>query len=78
MFCSNKIAKAITEGFEKMSQATDRLTASVNAATVAVEALIARIPAPAPPVDETAIVAAADALDALTVKANAAVPPPAV
>lgn len=74
MFCSNKIAKAITEGFEKMSQATDRLTASVGACTVAVEALIARIPAPAPPVDEAPIVAAADALDALTAKANAAIP----
>ena len=71
----NNISNAIREGFDNMSQATDRLTASVQAATTAVEALIARIPTIPAPVDETPIVAAADALDALTAKANAVLPP---
>jgi hypothetical protein len=71
MFGLAHLAQTIKEGIEKMSAATDRLTASVQAATVAVDALVARIPPPAPPVDETPIVAAADALDALTTKVNA-------
>lgn len=53
-----------------MSAATDRLTASLERATLSVDALIARLPPPAVPVDETPIVAAADALDALTAKVN--------
>lgn len=63
-----------------MSAATDRLTASVSAATESVTALIARLPPPAVPVDETPIIAAADALDALTAKVNGIDPtaPPVV
>ena len=65
-----------------MSQATDRLTASVQNCAAAVAALEARLPPPAAPVDETPIVAAADALDALTAKVDGIdpgtgpVPPP--
>lgn len=57
-------------GVKIMSAATDRLTASLERATLSVDALIARLPPPAVPVDETPIVAAADALDALTAKVN--------
>lgn len=59
-----------------MSQATDRLTASFQAATASVEVLIARIgtiPAP-PPVDEMLVLAAADALDELKTKVDAVLP----
>lgn len=67
----SNIAHVIKKGFEEMSQATARLTASVQAAIASVDALIARIPPPAPPVDETPIIAAVDALDALKTKVDA-------
>ncbi len=62
--------------YAHMSAANDRLTASLRAATASVDALIARIPAPA---DEAPVLAAADALDALKVKVDAVDPlaPPA-
>ena len=56
-----------------MSQATDRLTASAQALSTSVEALIAKPAPPAPPIDESAVHAVADALDALKVKVDAAV-----
>jgi hypothetical protein len=76
MFGIAHLAQVIKEGVEKMSQATDRLTASVQAATASVDALITRIgtiPAP-PPVDETPVLAAADAFDALKTKVDAVLP----
>ena len=57
-----------------MSAATDRLTASTAALGASVDALIARIPPPAPPVDETPVIAAANAIDALTAKVNSTDP----
>ena len=66
MFGVGLLTRAITQGVRRMSQATDRLTASVQACTAAVVALEARLPV----VDETPIIAAADALDALTTKVN--------
>jgi len=70
------VTTTIYAGARIMSAATDRLTASVQAATASVDALIARIPPPAPPVDETPIIAAADALDALKAKVDAVNPEP--
>lgn len=66
----------INEGFKKMSAASDRLTASVQATGASVDALITRIgtiPAP-PPSDDTVLNAAADQLDALKVKVDATLP----
>lgn len=60
----------LARGLELMSQAADRLTQAVAALSVSVDALIAK---PAPPPDETAVTAAADAVDALKAKVDAAV-----
>ncbi|HYQ03708.1 MAG TPA: hypothetical protein VER96_33775 [Polyangiaceae bacterium] len=58
-----------------MSAATDRLAASVQAASASADALIQRIATiPAPPLDETPITAAADAVDALKAKLDATLP----
>ncbi len=70
------VSTTINRGFKRMSQATDRLTASVQAASASADALIARIatiPAPAPS-DDTAVNAAADQIDALKTKLDATLP----
>ncbi len=68
------IALALRKGSTVMSLATDRLTASAAAVAAAFDTLLTRIPVPSPPVDETPILAAADALDALKVKIDATDP----
>jgi hypothetical protein len=69
------VSATIYLGAKRMSQATDRLTASVKAASDSADALIARIATiPAPPVDEAPIIAAADAVDALKSKLDATIP----
>ncbi len=62
-----------TKETKKMSAATDRLAASVATLSTAVDALVARLPAD----DSAAVNAAADQVDALTAKVNAAAPAPA-
>lgn len=57
-----------------MSQATDRLTASVTALGTSVDALIAK----ASTSDDAAVNTAADTVDALKTKVDAAVNPPPV
>lgn len=79
MICAGDLALALTclavvlgffaRGFYRMSQATDRLTASVTALSSSVDALIAK----APPDDSPVVNAAADAVDLLKAKVDAAV-----
>lgn len=69
------VSATIYVGAKHMSAATDRLAASVKAASDSADALIARIATiPAPPLDETPIVSAADAVDALKAKLDATLP----
>lgn len=63
----------LTRKVARMSQASDRVAASLAALTTSVEALIAK---PTPADDTAAENAAADALDALKAKVDAAVTPP--
>ena len=58
------------KGLHRMSQATDRLAQSLVAITASVDALIAK---PPPHPDDAAINAAADTVDALKAKVDAAV-----
>lgn len=71
---------AIFLGVKRMSAATERLSNSVQALSVSVDALVARAeskpapPAPPPPLDESLLVAAADAVDSLKARVDAALP----
>lgn len=64
---------AFLSGAYLMSAATDRLSASANTLSIAVDAAVATITA-LPGGDDTAINAVSDTLDALTAKLNAATP----
>ena len=69
------IAASIYLGAKHMSAATDRLAASAVALAASVDALVARAATiPAPPPDESSIIAAADTLDTLKAKVDAALP----
>jgi hypothetical protein len=69
------ISATIYRGFKRMSAATDRLAASVQAVSASVDALVQRAHTiPAPPLDETPITQAADAIDALKTKIDATLP----
>lgn len=67
--CLAVVLGFFARGFHKMSQATDRLNASVSALATSVDALIAKAPADDSPV----VSAAADAVDLLKAKVDAAV-----
>lgn len=72
------VTATIYLGAKKMSAATDRLAASASALSASVDALVTRVATiPAPPPDEGPINAAADTLDALKAKVDAALPTPA-
>lgn len=67
--CLAAVLGFFARGLHKMSQATDRLNASVAALATSVDALIAK----APPDDSPVVNAAADAVDLLKAKVDAAV-----
>lgn len=60
-------------GVAYMSAATDRLNASIQNLTTAVDTAVAKIQA-IPATDDAAVNAAADQVDALTAKLNSATP----
>jgi hypothetical protein len=66
--------RAILE-FRTMSAASDRLAASVSALTTSVDAVLAKL-ATTPADDTAAVTAAADAVDALKAKVDAALATP--
>lgn len=73
------LAHHVKEGFDAMSAATDRLTASVAANTTATDAAVAAFEAGSTsPALEATINAQSDIVDANTAKLAAATPPPPV
>ena len=72
LVCTAVLAVTIKKGFLRMSQASDRVNASLAGLSTSVEQLIAK-PVPVPVPDEAALNAAADQIDALKAKVDAAV-----
>lgn len=70
------IGLLLAGGVAYMSAATDRLNASIQNLTTAVDTAVAKVQA-IPASDEAAVNAAADQVDALTAKLNAADTPAA-
>lgn len=70
--CLAIVLGLFARGFHKMSQATDRLNASVSSLSTSVDTLIAVI-SHSPADDSPVVNAAADAVDLLKAKVDAAV-----